>query len=191
MIDVVYLLIGVFIGLWIITFLLLSKDIFQTGIVKIHKVKIKERESFWIMIIVNTLCIGIIVGEFIKLRPATTIYSYIGVLLIFIGGMIRIYARKELDRFFSFEVVVQKDHKLVKKGLYKQIRHPMYLGMLFIFFGLAIALSSAYGLLALIVFYIPALLYRISAEEGIFIKEFGKQYLEYMEKTKKIIPKIY
>ncbi|MBW3001577.1 isoprenylcysteine carboxylmethyltransferase family protein [Candidatus Woesearchaeota archaeon] len=191
MIDVVYLLIGVFILLWIITFLLLSKDIFKTGLVKVHKVKIKERESFWIMIVVNTLCIGIIVGEFIKLRPATTIYSYIGALLILIGGLIRIYSRKELDRFFSFEVVVQKDHKLIKTGLYKSIRHPMYLGMVFMFFGLAIAFSSFYGVLALIVFYIPALLYRISAEEGMLIKEFGKQYLDYMEKTKKIIPKLY
>ncbi|MBW3004804.1 isoprenylcysteine carboxylmethyltransferase family protein [Candidatus Woesearchaeota archaeon] len=191
MIDVVYLLIGVFILLWVITFLLLSKDIFRTGIVKVHKVKIKERESFWVMIVVNTICIGVILGEFIKLRPATTMYSYIGILLIFIGGLIRVYARKELDRFFSFEVVVQKDHKLVKKGLYKSVRHPMYLGILFIFFGLAIALSSFYGVLALIVFYVPALLYRISAEEQVLIKEFGEEYLDYSEKTKKIIPGIY
>ena len=143
------------------------------------------------MIVVNTLCLGIIIGEFIKLRPATNVYSYIGVAMILIGGLIRIYARKELDRFFSFEVIVQKDHKLIKKGLYKYVRHPMYLGMLFIFFGLAISLYSFYGVLALIVFYIPALLYRISAEEGILIKEFDKEYLDYMDKTKKIIPKVY
>jgi len=191
MLDVVYLLIGVAIALWIITFILLTRDVFKIGAVKIHKVKIKERESFWVMIVVNTLCLGIIIGEFIKLRPATNVYSYIGVAMILIGGLIRIYARKELDRFFSFEVIVQKDHKLVKKGLYKYVRHPMYLGMLFIFFGLAISLYSFYGVLALIVFYIPALLYRISAEEGILIKEFDKEYLNYMDKTKKIIPKVY
>ena len=191
MLDVVYLLIGVAIALWIMTFILLTRDVFKTGAVKVHKVKIKERESFWVMIVVNTICLGIILGEFIKLRPTTNVYSYIGVAMILIGGLIRIYSRKELGRFFSFEVVIQKDHKLVKKGLYKYVRHPMYLGMLFIFFGLAISLNSFYGVLALVVFYIPALLYRISSEEGLLMKEFGNQYLDYMEKTKKLIPKVY
>jgi len=191
MLDVVYLLIGVAIALWIMTFILLTRDVFQTGAVKVHKVKIKEKESFWVILVVNTICLGIILGEFIKLRPATNVYSYIGVVMILIGGLIRIYARKQLNRFFSFEVVIQKDHKLIKKGLYKYVRHPMYLGMLFLFFGLAIALNSFYGVLALIVFFIPALLYRISAEEGLLMKEFGNQYLDYMEKTKKLIPKVY
>lgn len=191
MIDIVYLLIGTFILLGLITFILLSKDIFRTGVIKVHKTKIKEKESFWVILVANTLCLAVILGEFIKTRPSITTYSYIGIALVFLGGLIRIYARKALDRFFSFKVIIQKDHKLVTKGLYKHIRHPGYLGMTLIFFGLALALQSRYGLITLVIIYLPALFYRISAEEGMLIKEFGKEYLEYIEKTKKIIPKIY
>ncbi|MBW2973040.1 isoprenylcysteine carboxylmethyltransferase family protein [Candidatus Woesearchaeota archaeon] len=191
MIDVVYFILGVFVLLWIFTFILLSKDIFKTGAVKVHKVKVKKKESFWIMFIINIICLGIIIGSFIKLRPATTWYNYIGVAMIFIGGLIRIYARKALDRFFSFEVVIQKGHKLVTTGVYKIVRHPMYLSMTLILFGLAIALSSIYGVIALVLLYLPAMLYRINAEEELLIKEFGREYLAYMERTKKIIPKVY
>ena len=191
MIDVVYFILGVIVLLWIITFVLLSKDIFKTGAVKVHKVKVKKKESFWIMFIIYLICLGIIIGSFIKLRPATTWYNYIGVAMIFIGGLIRIYARKALDRFFSFEVVIQKGHKLVTTSVYKIVRHPMYLSMTLILFGLAIALSSIYGVIALVLLYIPAMLYRINAEEELLIKEFGREYLAYMERTKKIIPKVY
>lgn len=191
MIDVIYLLIAAIALLFIITFILLTKDIFRTGTVKIHKVKIKEKESLWAVLVFITLCLFVIIGEFIKNRPATSIYSYIGIAILFIGGLIRIYSRKELDRFFSFEVLIQKDHKLIKTGIYQYVRHPMYLGTSLILTGLALALSSFYGILILIIFGIPVLLYRISAEEGLLIKEFGKEYLDYAEKTKKIIPYIF
>lgn len=191
MLDVVYFLIGVLVLLFITTFILLSKDLFKTGIIKVHKIKVKKKESFWVAAIFLILCVGVIIGEFIRMRPATDWYNYIGVALIFFGGLIRIYSRKALDRFFSFEVIIQKDHKLITKGLYKNIRHPMYLGISLILLGLAIALSSLYGILFLIIFGIPVLLYRISAEEDLLIKEFGQEYLNYMERTKKIIPYIY
>lgn len=191
MLDVVYFLIGVLVLLFITTFILLSKDLFKTGIIKVHKIKVKKKESFWVAAIFLILCVGVIIGEFIRMRPATDWYNYIGVALIFFGGLIRIYSRKALDRFFSFEVIIQKDHKLITKGLYKNIRHPMYLGISLILLGLAIALSSLYGILFLIIFGIPVLLYRISAEEDLLIKEFGQEYLNYMERTKKIIPYVY
>lgn len=191
MLDVVYFLIGTAVLLFIITFILLSKDIFRTGMVKVHRIKIRKKESFWVAAIFLILCIGVIFGEFIKMRPATEWYNYAGIALIFFGGLIRIYSRKALDRFFSFEVIIQKDHKLITKGPYKQIRHPMYTGLSLILIGLAIALSSVYGILFLIILGIPVLLYRISAEEELLIKEFGQEYLNYMEKTKKLVPYIY
>lgn len=191
MLDVIYFLIGAVILLFIIAFTLFSKDIFRTGIIQVHKVKIKDKESFWISAIFLALFLTITIWEFIKIRPSTNYLSYTGIALIFAGGIIRIYARKELDRFFSFEVLIQKNHELVTKGIYKHIRHPMALGLALELTGLAFALRSRYGLLMLIIFGTIVLLYRINAEEKLLIKEFGKEYLQYMKKTKKLLPKIY
>lgn len=191
MLDVAYFLIGAIILLFIIAFVFFSKDIFKTGIVKVHKVKIKDKESFWISALFLAIFIIIVVWEFIKLRPATNYLSYIGVMMVFIGGLIRVYARKDLDRFFSFEVVIQKGHKLVTKGIYKYVRHPMALGLAIELVGLSLALRSRYSLLLLIVLGTVVLLYRINAEEKLLIKEFGKEYLNYMERTKKLVPKVF
>ena len=77
------------------------------------------------------------------------------------------------------------------KGVYKYIMHPMYAGFALELIGLALALRSRYSLLVLIILGTPVLLYRINAEEKLLIKEFGKAYLDYMERTKKLIPKLY
>lgn len=191
MIDVIYFLIGALILLFLIAFILLSRDLFKTGIIQVHTVKIKDNESFWAAAIFMLLFFTLAIAEFIKTRPATTYISYAGVALLLIGGLIRIFARKELDRFFSFQVIIQKGHQLITKGVYKYIRHPMYTGIALELTGLALALRSRYSLLLLIIIGTPVLLYRISAEEKILIKEFGKEYLQYMERTKKLIPKIY
>jgi len=191
MIDVIYFLIGALILLFLTAFVLLSKDVFKTGVIQVHKVKIKDKESFWVAAIFLLLFFTLTVAEFIKTRPATNYVSYAGVALILIGGLIRIFARKELDRFFSFQVIIQKGHKLITKGVYKYIRHPMCTGIVLELTGIALALRSRYSLLLLIIIGTPVLLYRISAEEKILIKEFGKEYLNYMERTKKLIPKIF
>jgi protein-S-isoprenylcysteine O-methyltransferase len=191
MLEIVYWLIGVFVLLFLISVAFFFKDILRTGKVKASKIKTKEKESFWIILIAVIICIGLFVGEFVKYKPEPTELSYIGIILIFIGGLIRIHAKKELDKFFTFEVMIQEGHKLIKTGLYKHLRHPAYLGNIFMMLGCAFALSSKFGLAAVIVVYIPAMLYRIAAEEKLLMHKFGKEYLSYMQKTNKIIPFIY
>lgn len=52
------------------------------------------------------------------------ILQYTGLLLI-IGGMtLRFIAIWSLGKFFTVDVNIQENHKLIKKGVYKVIRHP-------------------------------------------------------------------
>jgi len=39
--------------------------------------------------------------------------------------------------------------------------------------------------------FIPCYIYRIKLEENMLLERFGKDYLKYMKKTKKIIPLLY
>lgn len=192
MLDIFYWIGGTVLLIAWVEFLLFFKDIIRTGKVKTYKAKAREKESFWIMIVVYIICLGIMAGEFWKYMPDSMSYAgYAGVVLIFIGGMLRVLARQELDRFFTFQVLIQEGHKLIASGPFKYIRHPTYLGNILIMLGLALALQTTFGIIAVIVFFIPAVIYRISAEEKLFYDEFGKEYLDYMEKTKKLFPFIY
>ncbi len=85
---------------------------------------------------------------------------------------------------------IVEDHRLVTDGYYKHIRHPVYLGEIGRAVGLAITLSSLYGLVFTIL-GVVFLLIRIEIEEKMLIEAFGEEYKEYQQITKKLIPYIY
>ena len=127
-------------------------------------------------------------------------FKYIGIaglILIILGGVIRMKARLELRKRAGFSSPVKtsklqiiKDHQLLRDGIYKHIRHPLYLGKILRNLGIAVLLSSFYGVLiiGLSSFF---LLIRIEIEEKMLILTFGKSYKEYKKKTTKLIPYLY
>jgi uncharacterized Tic20 family protein len=56
--------------------------------------------------------------------------------------------------------------------------------------GMSLALSSLIGL-AMTILLFPLLIWRIRAEEGMLLAQFGEDYREYMQRTKQLIPGIY
>lgn len=113
-----------------------------------------------------------------------------GVAFLLVGLGLYAAARKTLGRFFSEAVRTTPEHKLIKKGLYRLVRHPIYLGG--ILYGLSIPMiaNSLYGFVIMLV-PILMLFYRIRFEEKILVSRFGQEYLEYARKTKKLIPYVY
>ncbi|KAG2114418.1 hypothetical protein DEU56DRAFT_866615 [Suillus clintonianus] len=58
-----------------------------------------------------------------------------GSCLSIIGGAVRVYCYYTLGRFFTFELSIRQDHKLVTSGPYSIVRHPSYFGVLCIVLG--------------------------------------------------------
>ncbi|KAJ3879230.1 hypothetical protein F5051DRAFT_326382 [Lentinula edodes] len=65
-------------------------------------------------------------------------YFCIGTGLIIAGGALRWSCYRALGKMFTYEVAVQKEHKLVTSGPYGIVRHPSYTGILLIIAGLFI-----------------------------------------------------
>lgn len=79
--------------------------------------------------------------------------------------------------------------KLIKKGPYKFIRHPMYSSALIACFGLL--LTNVYSItIFLYTLLIIVLILKIIYEENLLNKAFP-EYKNYSKKTKKIIPYLY
>jgi protein-S-isoprenylcysteine O-methyltransferase Ste14 len=123
--------------------------------------------------------------------PHWDIFFLIGIVLILIGMIIRIYSIKTLSQQFTYTVTNIEDHNLIKTGLYKNIRHPGYLGQIIIFIATAIALSNWLSILAMLIPVISGYLYRMRIEEKFLIKQLGQEYIDYQKVTKKLIPKIF
>lgn len=114
----------------------------------------------------------------------------IGISLFVIGLVIYVFSRFTLRKYFSEKLLIKPGHKLITKGIYNFIRHPIYLGEILLYISVPIIFSSIYGLIiAIVIIYL--ILYRIKFEEKLLISRFGQEYLDYSQRTKKLIPFIF
>ena len=72
--------------------------------------------------------------------------------------------------------------KPVTKGIYRYLRHPMYLTSFLVFIGVGVASASWIFLLLSVVYIIMPLLF-VDAEERFCLKHYGDAYREYMNRT--------
>ncbi len=111
--------------------------------------------------------------------------------LIFAGFSLRVWAITLLGPWFTTVVAHQENQKLIKTGPYRFLRHPAYTGGLMFYLGFAAAMGSVWGVVAIMALISYALHKRIRVEEKLMVACFGAEYLDYMKRTKKIIPLVY
>jgi protein-S-isoprenylcysteine O-methyltransferase Ste14 len=138
-----------------------------------------------------SLYVSIIIAFFLALNNTAMLppwFFYPGIVLIVIGILVRQWAIFTLGRFFTLTVGTQKDQKVVDYGPYRFIRHPSYLGLLITLLGIGVALQSWEGILAIVVISGLAIGYRIHIEEKVMVSELGDDYVQYMKRTRRLIP---
>jgi protein-S-isoprenylcysteine O-methyltransferase len=121
----------------------------------------------------------------------SSLYTAIAAILILAGIGLRWWAIVTLGRFFSVDIALQEQHRVVQEGPYRWIRHPAYTGLLIIFLGMGIAFSNWVSLVLIVLPIATLFLYRIRIEEAALSEEIGAAYLEYRKKTKRLLPGIF
>jgi len=154
----------------------------------------KTKKEDWYFIVISSLIffLAIIVSiwDFIFIGKINFgIINVLGLILFLIGLTIRLIGKRTLGKYYSYALKTSPDHELIQKGLYRYIRHPIYLAVIIYGLGVPLFFSSLYGFI-LLLGLIPLILYRI-IEERMLLDEFGEEYKEYMEKSKKLIPFLY
>jgi protein-S-isoprenylcysteine O-methyltransferase Ste14 len=113
---------------------------------------------------------------------------WLGASVAFIGVVFWIYSQAVLDRNWSPQLQVQKEHKLITKGPYKAIRHPLYTAMFIWVIGLSLFTANmVFALLAILT--IIGLVARVPKEEKMMIETFGDEYEKYKKNTGRFFPK--
>lgn len=114
-----------------------------------------------------------------------------GAVLFLLGIILRWWAITHLGRFFTVNVAIAKDHRVVSDGPYRFVRHPSYSGALLAFLGLGLLVHNWVAALLLVVPITVMFLWRIHIEEQALAAALGKSYTDYMARTKRLIPYIY
>lgn len=187
-----YIFFGVFI-LWLIS------EIIGGWIIpglRRHGSEIKEKDEGSQLL----LRVGVIVSLLIAIFFARTGFANItalpswvftlGIIFMILGIIIRQWSIAVLGSFFSPRIGVQKNQKVVDNGPYKLIRHPAYTGFLLILTGIGLAWQSGIAVIIILLGFGIAIGYRIHVEEKMLISALGDDYIEYMKRTKRLIPYI-
>jgi protein-S-isoprenylcysteine O-methyltransferase len=125
-----------------------------------------------------------------KFGPAP-LNPLLGAAIFLVGLAIRWYAIVYLGRFFTVNVAIAADHRLIDSGPYRFIRHPSYAGALMAFLGLGLTIGNWVSLALLLAPTLMVFQRRMDVEESALIQAFGTRYQDYMRRTKRLLPGIY
>jgi protein-S-isoprenylcysteine O-methyltransferase Ste14 len=140
----------------------------------------------FLMIIAGLFGIGKLEIEFKYLNVVRVISS----ILFVIFSWLQIYAIRQLEEFYSPDIVIFKNHKLIDKGLFKLSRHPIYLSQILQDFFAGLALVNLPIILLTILIELPLYVARTNLEEK-YLEKYVTEYSEYKAKVGKWLPKIF
>jgi protein-S-isoprenylcysteine O-methyltransferase Ste14 len=115
----------------------------------------------------------------------------IGLFMLVAGIAVRFVAIHTLGKYFTGTVLIKTDHLLIRRRLYKYVRHPAYAGALLAHLGLGLSFANWFSLAFSSIPYWVAAFYRIHVEEQALADAFGAQYAEYAQATRRLIPRLY
>jgi nitrous oxidase accessory protein len=144
---------------------------FQVFIIIINILLYLELISLYFMPIINVFNLTILIT-----------LAFIGLLIFLLGAFIIFWGI-----YLLIKEVFIHGNKLIEKGPYKFVRHPLYLGWIIGTLGLALSANSLIGLiysliLALILSHIA------EYEEQDSRTRIGDEYMEYMKKVPRLFP---
>lgn len=135
-----------------------------------------------ILILFKIGTIDVSVNDYIKV---------IATLLFSLGVFINLSGRYYLGTNWGNNVVIYTDHKLIDKGIYKYIRHPLYSSIFLMLYAISIIYANVLVFILTSVIFVPAMYYRSKQEEKELIIKFKDDYLNYKRKTGMFLPKLF
>lgn len=112
----------------------------------------------------------------------------LGIMVILIGALIRLWGTKHIGRRMPW--MKKKGKKLIKTGPYAIMRNPLYIGNIIIATGLSI-LSELIWIVPIIILYLFILYHLVALyEEKKLLKRWGTEYSTYLSEVPRWIPNL-
>jgi protein-S-isoprenylcysteine O-methyltransferase len=157
----------------------------------------KARDRGTLDLLIVTIFFSLALGTWLAWRDAGRIAAHrdlllwLGMAMMVAGLLLRWWAVRVLDRFFTVDIAIHPGQELIRSGPYRLLRHPSYTGALLTFYGFALALGNAWSLLVIVIPVSAAFVWRIFVEERMLQEAFPTDYPAYARRTKRLIPYIW
>ena len=123
----------------------------------------------------------------IRILPHVALNAWAAAVLCVIGLSFAIWARVTLGRNWSGVVTLKEEHELVERGPYRFVRHPIYTGILTMFFATALAQGHLSGFVGTLLMFVSFWI-KLGREEELMLQQFPERYRVYQQRAKRIIP---
>jgi len=173
----------VFVAIWVIAALSTKRTVYR----ETHA----QRLRYWLLLVIAyvLLLYGRRLPYPFNLRiiPHVAPIASVAAVLCVIGLAFAFWARVTLGRNWSGVVTLKEGHELVERGPYRFVRHPIYTGILTMFFATALALGHLAGFAATLLMF-ASFWIKLRDEEQLMLQQFPERYVDYQRRAKRIIP---
>lgn len=111
-----------------------------------------------------------------------------GLIMFITFSWLQVSAFKSLGNYYTQDIVILKEHKLIKSGLYKLIRHPQYLCQILSDIGAGIALFNYLIVPSVVLVELPLFVLRARYEDKLLEKYFKEEFINYKKQSGFFIP---
>ncbi|MFZ0318705.1 MAG: isoprenylcysteine carboxylmethyltransferase family protein [Candidatus Sulfotelmatobacter sp.] len=124
-----------------------------------------------------------------KVFPRIFGVTVAGIILVWAGIALAIWARWHLGQYWSGRITIKEDHKLIRTGPYARLRHPIYSGLDLAVIGSTIAIDHwrcvAGACIIILGFWVKA-----KREEAMLSGQFGTDFEEHRRHTGFLFPRL-
>ncbi len=117
----------------------------------------------------------------------TAVSSSLAVAICALGLLVSIWSRRALGKEWSRDVELKQGHKLVERGPYALVRHPIYTGHLLMGMGTAIGSGLLVGFAGLALFFVGFWI-KLRQEERLLVRNFPEEYPAYRARVRALVP---
>jgi protein-S-isoprenylcysteine O-methyltransferase Ste14 len=120
----------------------------------------------------------------------TAISGSLAVVICALGLLVSVWSRKALGKEWSRDVELKQEHKLVERGPYSLVRHPIYTGHLLMGLGTAIGSGRLVAFAGLGLFFVGFWI-KLRQEERLLVRSFPEEYPAYQARVRALVPFVF
>jgi protein-S-isoprenylcysteine O-methyltransferase Ste14 len=173
----------VFAAIWVLAALSTKRTVYRESRA--------QRLRYWVFLVIASLLL--LYGRRLpypldlSIIPHVAPIAWAAAVFCVIGLAFAVWARATLGRNWSGVVTLKEGHELVERGPYRFVRHPIYTGILTMFFATALARGHLSGFVGTLLMF-ASFWIKLRDEEKLMLQQFPERYADYRRRAKCIIP---
>jgi len=117
-------------------------------------------------------------------------FAWIGIVLILTSLFLLWRSHADLGINFALTPGVHGEQSLIREGVYRHVRHPMYTSLWLWAFSMPLLLHNLVAGAIFMVIFGAFYIARVPLEEAHMTEKFGDDYKQYMEETGRLMPRM-